>query len=160
MAKADADSARADVLLQQAAVTQAELDVSYTRVIAPQSGRVTHKSVAVGDYLKVGQSILSVVPSQPWVTANFRETQLRACGRASRRPRRRRLGVNLHGRVDSIGRRHRLALQPAAAGERDRQLREGGAAHPGAHRLDRQARTATEPASARACRSSPKVEVR
>src|SRR5207253_659209 len=53
VAKADADSAQANVLLQQAAVRQAELDRSYTQVVAPESGRVTHKSVATGDYLKV-----------------------------------------------------------------------------------------------------------
>ena len=55
---------------------QAELDLSYTRLVAPDSGRVTHKSVAVGDYLKVGQAILSIVPDRLWVTANFKETQL------------------------------------------------------------------------------------
>jgi membrane fusion protein (multidrug efflux system) len=75
-AKADADSAQANVLAQQAAVRQAELDLSYTRVLAPQSGRVTHRSVSVGDYLKVGQPILAIVPSEVYVTANFKETQL------------------------------------------------------------------------------------
>jgi membrane fusion protein (multidrug efflux system) len=75
-AKADADSARANVLSQQAAVRQAELDLSYARVTAPESGRVTHKAVEVGDYLKVGQPILAIVPTLVWVTANFKETQL------------------------------------------------------------------------------------
>ena len=75
-AKADADSAKANVLQQQAAVRQAKLDLSYARVVAPESGRVTHKSVQVGDYLKVGQSLLAIVPSKVYVTANFKETQL------------------------------------------------------------------------------------
>lgn len=75
-AKADADSAQANVLLQQAAVRLAELDLSYTRVVAPESGRVTHKSVEVGDYLKVGTPLLAIVPSKVYVTANFKETQL------------------------------------------------------------------------------------
>ena len=75
-AKADADTAQANLLLQQATVRQAELDLSYTHVIAAESGRVTHKSVETGDYLKVGQSILATVPNQAWVTANFKETQL------------------------------------------------------------------------------------
>jgi membrane fusion protein (multidrug efflux system) len=75
-AKADADTAAANLLLQQAGVKQAELDLSYTHVVAPESGRVTHKSVETGDYLKVGTPILATVPNQAWVTANFKETQL------------------------------------------------------------------------------------
>jgi membrane fusion protein (multidrug efflux system) len=77
VAEADAESGRANVLLRQAALRQAELDLSYTRVVAPQDGRVTHRSVEIGDYLKVGQPLLAVVPSQAWVTANFKETQLK-----------------------------------------------------------------------------------
>jgi membrane fusion protein (multidrug efflux system) len=75
-AQADADQAAANFLLQQAAVKQAELDLSYTHVIAPEAGRITHKSVEIGDYLKVGQPLLATVPNQAWVTANFKETQL------------------------------------------------------------------------------------
>jgi membrane fusion protein (multidrug efflux system) len=75
-AQADADQAAANLLLQQAAVKQAELDLSYTHVVAPEAGRVTHKSVEIGDYLKVGQPLLATVPRQAWVTANFKETQL------------------------------------------------------------------------------------
>ncbi len=103
-AKADADSAQANVLLQQAAVRQAELNLSYTRIAAPQDGRVTHKTVQVGDYLKVGQAILAVVPDQVWVTANFKETQLtrmkpgqRVKIKVDAYPRR-----TFHGHVDSI----------------------------------------------------------
>src|SRR5437016_176353 len=75
-AQADADAAQAALLLAQATVRQAELDLSYTKVVAPESGWVTHKSVETGDYLKVGQPILAIVPQQAWVTANFKETQL------------------------------------------------------------------------------------
>jgi membrane fusion protein (multidrug efflux system) len=45
-------------------------------VLAPDSGRVTHRSVDVGDYLKVGQPLLAIVPTRVYVTANFKETQL------------------------------------------------------------------------------------
>jgi membrane fusion protein (multidrug efflux system) len=75
-AKSDADAAQANLLLQQAGVKHAELDLSYTHVVAPESGRVTHKSVETGDYLKVGTPILATVPTHAWVTANFKETQL------------------------------------------------------------------------------------
>src|SRR5579883_2503080 len=76
-ARADADAAHANIQVQEAAIRQAALDLSYTRVVAPQDGWVTHKSVEVGDYLKVGQALLAVVPRYAYVTANFKETQLK-----------------------------------------------------------------------------------
>jgi membrane fusion protein (multidrug efflux system) len=75
-ARADADSAEATVRLQEAVVRQAELNLSYTRVLAPDDGRVTHRAVDIGDYLKVGQPLMAIVPSRVYVTANFKETQL------------------------------------------------------------------------------------
>jgi hypothetical protein len=44
--------------------------------VAPESGRVTHKSVEPGDYVQVGQNLLASIPSNIWVTANFKENQL------------------------------------------------------------------------------------
>src|SRR5438128_2192713 len=61
----------------KAAVHQAELDVSYTTLYAPESGRVTRKSVEPGAYVQVGQTLFSIVPDRVWVVANFKETQLR-----------------------------------------------------------------------------------
>ena len=69
------------VLAQQqeneANVETAELNDSYTKVFAPESGRVTRKSVEPGDYVQVGQNLLALIPSNIWVTANFKENQLR-----------------------------------------------------------------------------------
>jgi membrane fusion protein, multidrug efflux system len=61
----------------EANVEAAQLNDSYTKVFAPESGRVTHKSVEPGDYVQVGQNLLALVPSNIWVTANFKESQLR-----------------------------------------------------------------------------------
>jgi membrane fusion protein, multidrug efflux system len=61
----------------EANVEAAQLNDSYTKVYAPESGRVTHKSLEPGDYVQVGQNLLAVVPSNIWVTANFKESQLR-----------------------------------------------------------------------------------
>ena len=55
----------------------AALNLSYTKILAPGDGRVTRKSVEVGDYLQAGQQILSLVPSAVWVVANFKESQLK-----------------------------------------------------------------------------------
>ena len=59
-----------------AGVESAKLNDSYTRVYASETGRITHKSVEPGDYVQVGQSLLALVPSEIYVTANFKENQL------------------------------------------------------------------------------------
>ena len=69
-------SATAAVAGVEAAVRQAELDLSYTQVTAPAAGVVTHRSVEPGAYVQAGQSLLAIVPRQVWVVANFKETQL------------------------------------------------------------------------------------
>ncbi|MDB6025927.1 MAG: hlyD fusE [Verrucomicrobiales bacterium] len=61
----------------KADVTAAELDLSYTKIAAPGNGRITNKRVEPGDYLQVGQALFALVPNELWVTANFKETQLR-----------------------------------------------------------------------------------
>jgi membrane fusion protein (multidrug efflux system) len=54
----------------------AQLHLSYTKIFAPCAGRVTRKAVEAGDYLQVGQQIMSLVPEEVWVSANFKESQL------------------------------------------------------------------------------------
>jgi membrane fusion protein (multidrug efflux system) len=74
--EADIQTARAEVLRREAAVRQANLDLSYTRVVAPVAGFVTHRGVQPGDYVQIGQPQLALVPRQVWIVANFKETQL------------------------------------------------------------------------------------
>lgn len=57
-------------------VRQAEQQLSYTEVRAPKAGRVTMKSVEVGDFVQVGQALMALVGDEVWVVANFKETQL------------------------------------------------------------------------------------
>jgi membrane fusion protein (multidrug efflux system) len=54
----------------------AELDLSYTKLAAPSDGRVTRKAVEPGAYVQIGQSLMAIVPTNLWVSANFKETQL------------------------------------------------------------------------------------
>jgi membrane fusion protein (multidrug efflux system) len=61
----------------QTNVALAELNLSYTKIFAPCDGRVTRKQVEAGDYLQTGQIIMSIVPTDVWVVANFKESQLR-----------------------------------------------------------------------------------
>lgn len=74
--RAQAEQAGGQAAQLRAAVRQAELDLSYTRLYAPVAGRITRKSVHPGDYVQVGQALLSIVPQQVYVIANFKETQL------------------------------------------------------------------------------------
>jgi membrane fusion protein (multidrug efflux system) len=74
--EAKARFAQAQVGLAQAQLDAATLDLSYTIIKAPVSGRVTRKNIQPGQYLEVGQTLLAVVPQDFWITANFKETQL------------------------------------------------------------------------------------
>jgi membrane fusion protein (multidrug efflux system) len=75
--RARAQSAAATVKQKRAALTQAELNLGYTKIIAPVSGLV-NKTVVNGMNVEPGQQLLTLVPLQDvWITANFKETQLR-----------------------------------------------------------------------------------
>ena len=92
--RARARAALADVDQKRALLEQAELNVQYTKILAPVSGEV-NKTVVVGLNVQPGQQLLTVVPlDEVWVTANFKETQLRHMRVGQR--------ANLH--VDSSGR--------------------------------------------------------
>jgi membrane fusion protein (multidrug efflux system) len=69
-------TATAQVSAAQAALKQAELNVSYTKILAPVPGTVTKKSVEEGDFVQVGGALLAIVPDEMWVIANFKETEL------------------------------------------------------------------------------------
>ncbi len=76
--RARAAAALAQVKQAQAQVDQALLNLSYTRVLAPSSGIVNKKNVELGANLSAGQDLLTIVPlNDLWVTANFKETQLK-----------------------------------------------------------------------------------
>jgi membrane fusion protein, multidrug efflux system len=78
MRAADARSKTAKVEQAQAALEAAKLNLSYTEIVAPVDGVATHKQVENGQVVQMGQGLLVVVPLQDvWVTANFKETQLR-----------------------------------------------------------------------------------
>ena len=92
--KARVRAAIADVEQKRALLEQAELNLQYTKILAPVSGEV-NKTVVVGLNVQPGQQLLTVVPlDQVWVTANFKETQLKHM----------RVGQKATIHVDSTGR--------------------------------------------------------
>jgi membrane fusion protein (multidrug efflux system) len=74
---ADVGTAQATVAAARATLETAELQLSYTTIVAPIDGVVTRKSVEIGQILQPGQGIMTLIPlNETWVTANFKETQL------------------------------------------------------------------------------------
>ena len=67
----------AQIRESDANLASAKLNQSYTKVWAPESGWVTQKSVEPGAYVQAGQNLFALVPKQVWVTANFKEDQIR-----------------------------------------------------------------------------------
>jgi membrane fusion protein, multidrug efflux system len=97
-AEGELDQARADV-------HTAELNLSYSKIYAPVSGVVGHKTVELGHRIQPGQSLLTVVPLDDiWITANFKETQLR----------RMRPGQPVTIHVDTFGRDYKGTVEDMA----------------------------------------------
>ncbi len=71
-------SARSSMVKQREAMLQeTKLNMSYTKIYSPVEGYVTRKSVEVGDQLRPGQPVMTVVPLHDvWIIANYKETQL------------------------------------------------------------------------------------
>jgi membrane fusion protein (multidrug efflux system) len=103
--QATVDAARGRLQLAEANFEQAQLNLDYTTIRAPLSGRVTRKTVEVGQVLQAGQPLLALVDlDDVWVIANYKETELthvqpgqRVTVSVDTYP-----GVTFKGRVDSI----------------------------------------------------------
>jgi len=76
--KAQHESAEANLAQANAQRAQAELNLSNTIITAAQPGRIVQLSAGVGQYAQPGTNLSMFVPDEIWVTANFKETQLRA----------------------------------------------------------------------------------
>ena len=75
---ARAKQAEAQVEQAQAQLDQAKLNLSYTKIVAPEDCIITRKSVEIDQNVAAGQNLLTLVSLQDlWITANFKETQLR-----------------------------------------------------------------------------------
>lgn len=75
-AKAMYDEISASIKRLEAEVEQDELNLSYTKIYAPEEGLITNRSVEQGNYVQVAQPMFAIVPEKMWVVANFKETQL------------------------------------------------------------------------------------
>ncbi|SAK52436.1 secretion protein HlyD family protein [Caballeronia fortuita] len=73
---ATVDERRQQVRQAEAQVESAQLNLSYTELRAPADGWITKRNVQYGTFLQAGTSILTLVTTRVWVTANFKESQL------------------------------------------------------------------------------------
>jgi membrane fusion protein (multidrug efflux system) len=108
-AEARLQSSIGETDLARADLHTAELNLRYTKVYAPVSGVIGRKTVEIGQHVQPGQSLLAIVPLDDiWVTANFKETQLKLM-----RP-----GQPVRMRVDAFGRDFEGTVEnmPGAAG--------------------------------------------
>ena len=115
-ARAQADAAQADVKAAMAMRDLAALNLSYAKIIAPQDGAVSKKSINVGQQVGAGQAIGQLVTDARWVTANYKETQVATmrAGQPAIISVDALSGADLHGVVDSIssGTGSRFTLLP------------------------------------------------
>jgi membrane fusion protein, multidrug efflux system len=103
--RAKAGSAEANVAKLKAMLQQAELNLQYTVIRAPVTGVVSKKTVETGEVIQAGQPVLALVNLEDvWVTANFKETQLKNMRPGqSAKIEADAYGRTYNGHVDSIG---------------------------------------------------------
>jgi biotin carboxyl carrier protein len=124
------EQAKGNVAQAQAALRQAELNLSYTKIYAPSAGTVASRFVQVGNLVQPGQTLFSAVPDETYVKAQF---QGDPAGENAGWP-----ASHHHGRClpeshaawahRQLPARYGFEFRSAAAGERDRQLRNDRAA--------------------------------
>jgi membrane fusion protein (multidrug efflux system) len=75
-AKSNTEALAAQIRQAKSDLEQAEKDLADTKILAPMDGRVTNKNVEEGDYVQPGQQLGSLVGTEIWVVADYKETQL------------------------------------------------------------------------------------
>jgi len=74
--ESEQDQLVADLHAREAALTVAEVDLGYTRIVAPADGTVGERQVHPGQLVSPGTQVIPFLDTTRWVAANFLETQL------------------------------------------------------------------------------------
>ena len=77
VARRQVSAAQAVIEARKATVQQANVTLNDNRLTAPVSGQVVNRQVNIGSYVGPGTQLMAIVPDHVWITANFKETQLR-----------------------------------------------------------------------------------
>ena len=95
---------RSDLSAKEAALTLARVNLSYTRITAPEGGIVSERKVRPGQLVSPGTQVISLIQRDVWVQANYKETQVRHMRRGD--PAEIRVdafpGLILKGKVDQV----------------------------------------------------------
>jgi membrane fusion protein, multidrug efflux system len=98
-------SAEAEAQRKKADLDQAQLNLGYTKIVAPVAGVVSNRTVEVGQNVAPGQELMKIVPlNDVWITANYKETQLREM----------KVGQAVTLEVDANGRKYRGKVESIA----------------------------------------------
>ena len=63
--------------LKNVKIEEIKLKLSYTKILAPASGKIGKKNIAIGQFVQAGTPLFSIVnDSTFWITANFKENQI------------------------------------------------------------------------------------
>jgi membrane fusion protein (multidrug efflux system) len=116
-AEASVKAAQGETKTAEANIKRQQVNLGYCRIYAPADGRVTQRTVEVGNYVQTGSTMFMLVSPEVWITANFKETQLRHMrpGQPVTIKVDAFSNKELHGRVDSIqaGSGSRFGVLPA-----------------------------------------------
>jgi membrane fusion protein, multidrug efflux system len=75
--EAQIKKAKASIEIRKAALEQAELKLSYCKIVAPVTGRIGKRTIERGQYIQPGAPLFLIVNDEKfWIVANFKETQL------------------------------------------------------------------------------------
>jgi membrane fusion protein (multidrug efflux system) len=75
--EASVKKAQASLDIKKAAIEQEKLKISYTKIYAPQGGKIGKRNITVGQFVQAGTPLFSIVnDSTYWIVANFKETQI------------------------------------------------------------------------------------
>lgn len=76
--EAAVNKAAATIDVKKAQIEQEKLKLSYTKIYAPQAGKIGKKNISVGQYVQSGAPLFTVVNDTTyWIVANFKENQIR-----------------------------------------------------------------------------------
>lgn len=71
--------AEAVMAVKKARIDQQKLKISYTKIMAPQAGKIGKKTISEGQFVQIGSPLFSIVnDSTYWIVANFKENQIKA----------------------------------------------------------------------------------
>jgi membrane fusion protein, multidrug efflux system len=76
-AEAEIARAKANIAARETALENAKLNLSYTKIVAPASGKIGQTNLKSGQYVQAGQQLFSIIDNDKyWIVANFKETQI------------------------------------------------------------------------------------